>query len=45
MYPEVAQRLILHNSDAHYLGDIHEPEYSLTQEAYHFLKGDAKCLI
>ena len=44
-YPEVAQRLVLHNSDAHYLGDIHEPEYQLTQEAYHFLKGDAKCLI
>lgn len=44
-YPMVAKRLILHNSDAHYLGDISEPEYRLSPLTYQFLKGEVECLI
>lgn len=39
-YPDLTKRIILHNSDAHYLGDISEPEFQLSQEAYKLLKGE-----
>lgn len=40
-YPELKDKIILCNSDAHYLGMINEPELSITQEQYVFLKGES----
>ncbi len=40
-YPALKDKIILCNSDAHYLGMINEPELSMTQEQYLFLKGES----
>lgn len=39
-YPELTDKLILSNSDAHYLAMISEPENQLTKAEYLFLKGE-----
>jgi len=40
-YPQLKGSLILHNSDAHQLGMINEPEYRLTLNQYLLLKGES----
>ncbi len=40
-YPALKDKLILCDSDAHYLAMINEPELSITKEEYLFLKGES----
>lgn len=40
-YPALKDKIVLCDSDAHYLGMINEPEFSITKEEYLFLKGES----
>ena len=44
-YPALKNRLVLSNSDAHQLGMISEPQYQISCQEYHILKGDPLCQI
>ncbi len=39
-YPKLKDMLVLHNSDAHHLGMMNEPDYKLNKAQYEFLKGE-----
>lgn len=43
-YPQVKERLVLTNSDAHQLVDIQEPIHRLDTSEIEFLKGERACL-